>query len=73
MMLCLGLRSTSAQVYERARRQFTVDEITEAFAAAQGLALPSQLRRALRKEGRDLHGEFMRLLPVAPAPMKIQQ
>ena len=47
MMLCLALRSNAQQVYERARLQFSVEEITEGFAAARGLALPSQLRRAL--------------------------
>src|SRR3954465_12145206 len=47
MMLCLGLRSTPQRVYQRALLQFTTDEVSEAFAAARGLALPSQLRRAL--------------------------
>jgi hypothetical protein len=60
-------------VYDRAQRQFTTDEISEAFAAARGLALPSQLRRALRSEGRDLHGEFMDLLPERPRPIKVQR
>ena len=49
MMLCLALRSNAQQVYERARLQFSVEEISEAFAAARGLALPSQLRRALAR------------------------
>ena len=73
MMLCLALRSDAARVYDRARRQFSIDEITEAFAAARGLALPSQLRRALRADARDLHGDFLRLLPERPRPVKIQQ
>jgi tRNA A-37 threonylcarbamoyl transferase component Bud32/membrane-associated phospholipid phosphatase len=73
MMLCLALRSSPQQVYDRALLQFSVDEIAEAFAAARGLALPSQLRRALRAEGRDIHGEFLRLLPEKPAPIKIQR
>jgi len=73
MMLCLALRSSAQRVYDRALRQFTVDEVTEAFAAARGLALPSQLRRALRAEGRDVHGEFLRLLPERPRPVKIQR
>src|SRR5207237_9208842 len=73
MMLCLGLRSTAEQVYERALRQFSVDEISEGFAAARGLALPSQLRRALRAEGRDLHGAFLRLRPASPRPIKVQR
>ena len=73
MMLCLALRSSPQQVYDRALRQFTVDEVSEAFAAARGLALPSQLRRALRAEGRDIHGEFLRLLPERPRPIKVQR
>ncbi len=73
MMLCLGLRSNAARVYVRARLQFSVEEIAEGLAAARGLALPSQLRRALRAEGRDLHGEFVRLLPAPPRPIKVQR
>jgi tRNA A-37 threonylcarbamoyl transferase component Bud32 len=73
MMLCLALRSSPQRVYERALRQFSVDEITEGFAAARGLALPSQLRRLLREQGRDLHAEFVRLLPTAPQPIRVQR
>ena len=68
MMLCLALRSDPQQVYERAKRQFTVEEITEAFAATRGLAMPSQLRHMLQAQGRDLHAEFLDLLPERPAP-----
>jgi hypothetical protein len=50
-----------------------VEEITEGFAAARGLALPSQLRRMLRAQGRDLHAEFLRLLPSPPQPVSIQR
>ncbi len=73
MMLCLALRSSAQQVYVRALRQFTVEELSEAFAAARGLALPSQLRRALRAEGRDLQEQFLRLLPERPRPIKVQR
>jgi tRNA A-37 threonylcarbamoyl transferase component Bud32 len=73
MMLCLALRSDPATVFERAKRQFSVQEITEGFAAARGLALPSQLRHMLRAQGRDLHGEFIRLLPNSPQPVSIQR
>ncbi len=73
MMLCLALRSSPQLVYQRALRQFSVEEITEAFAAARGLALPSQLRRMIRAQGRDLHAEFVRLLPAAPQPISIQR
>jgi membrane-associated phospholipid phosphatase/tRNA A-37 threonylcarbamoyl transferase component Bud32 len=73
MMLCLALRSSPERVYGRALRQFSVEEITEGFAAARGLALPSQLRRMLRDQGRDLHAEFVRLLPDPPQPVSIQR
>jgi membrane-associated phospholipid phosphatase/tRNA A-37 threonylcarbamoyl transferase component Bud32 len=73
MMLCLALRSSAQQVYERAQRQFSVEEISEGFAAARGLALPSQLRRMLREQGRDIHGQFLQLLPQRPRPIRIQR
>jgi membrane-associated phospholipid phosphatase/tRNA A-37 threonylcarbamoyl transferase component Bud32 len=73
MMLCLALRATAEQVYQRALRQFSVQEISEGFAAARGLAMPSQLRRMLREQGRGLHAEFLRLLPERPHPIRIQR
>jgi tRNA A-37 threonylcarbamoyl transferase component Bud32 len=73
MMLCLALRSSPEQVYRRALRQFSVDEISEGFAAARGLAMPSQLRRMLRAQGRDLHADFIELLPAPPRPIPVQR
>jgi len=73
MMLCLALRSDAERVYRRALQYFTVEEISEGFAAARGLALPSQLRRMIRAQGRDLHAEFVRLLPSPPRPIRIQR
>jgi membrane-associated phospholipid phosphatase/tRNA A-37 threonylcarbamoyl transferase component Bud32 len=73
MMLCLALRSDPRLVYERALGQFSVEEITEAFAATRGLAMPSQLRHMLRAQGRDLHAEFLDLLPERPAPISNQR
>jgi tRNA A-37 threonylcarbamoyl transferase component Bud32 len=73
MMLCLALRSSPELVYRRALQYFTVEEITEGFAAARGLALPSQLRHMLRSQGRNLHAEFIRLLPTAPQPIRVQR
>jgi tRNA A-37 threonylcarbamoyl transferase component Bud32 len=73
MMLCLALRSSPRQVYQRAGRQFTDDEIAEGFAAAHGLALPSQLRHLIRAQGRDLHAEFQTLLPDRPHRISIQR
>jgi hypothetical protein len=73
MMLCLALRTSPERVYRRALRFFTVEEVTEGFAAARGLALPSQLRHLLRTAGRDLHADFTRLLPAPPQPVSIQR
>jgi tRNA A-37 threonylcarbamoyl transferase component Bud32/membrane-associated phospholipid phosphatase len=73
MMLCLALRSTPELVYRRALQYFTVEEITEGFAAARGLALPSQLRHLLRAQGRNLHAEFIHLLPSPPQPVRVQR
>src|SRR3954471_9878611 len=73
MMLCLALRTDPDQVFRRARREFSVEEITEGFAAARGLALPSQLRRMMRAQGRDLHDEFVKLLPRPPRPVSVQR
>jgi tRNA A-37 threonylcarbamoyl transferase component Bud32/membrane-associated phospholipid phosphatase len=73
MMLCLALRSSAERVYQRALQFFTVAEISEAFAVARGLALPSQLRRAIRASGRELHDEFLQLLPRRPAPVRVQR
>jgi tRNA A-37 threonylcarbamoyl transferase component Bud32 len=73
MLLVLALRSDPKRVYERALRQFSVQEVSEAFAATRGLTMPSQLRRMLRAQGRDLHGEFLRLLPEPPRPVAIQR
>jgi tRNA A-37 threonylcarbamoyl transferase component Bud32 len=73
MLLVLALRSEPRLVYERGLRQFSVEEISEAFAATRGLTMPSQLRRMLRAQGRDLHGEFLRLLPERPRPVAIQR
>jgi tRNA A-37 threonylcarbamoyl transferase component Bud32/membrane-associated phospholipid phosphatase len=73
MMLVLGLRTDAEQVYRRARKQFSDEEIAEAFAATRGLTMPSQLRRMLRQQGRDLHGDFLRLLPYRLPPVRIQR
>jgi tRNA A-37 threonylcarbamoyl transferase component Bud32 len=73
MLLVLALRSDPKRVYARALCQFSVQEIGEAFAATRGLTMPSQLRRLLRAEGRDLHAEFLQLLPERPRPIAIQR
>src|SRR3954447_13785947 len=73
MMLVLGLRTDAQRVYQRARKQFSDEEIAEAFAATRGLTMPSQLRRLLRQQGRDLHAEFLTLLPYRLPPVRIQR
>jgi tRNA A-37 threonylcarbamoyl transferase component Bud32 len=73
MLLVLALRSEPRLVYERALREFSVQEVSEAFAATRGLTMPSQLRRMLRAQGRDLHAEFLQLLPSPPRPIAIQR
>lgn len=72
MMLVLALGSTPELVYERARRQFTEDEIAEAFAASRGFTLPSQLRAEVRHDGRELMERFRELAP-AREPVAIQR
>jgi serine/threonine protein kinase len=73
MMLCLALRSDPRLVYTRTRQLFTVEEITEAFAATRGLTMPSQLRNLMKAKGHDLHAEFLELLPERPRPISIQR
>jgi membrane-associated phospholipid phosphatase/serine/threonine protein kinase len=63
MMLVLGVRTNAERVYRHALRFFTPDDIAEAFAAARGVASPSQLRAALKHDGRNLIEEFRELGP----------
>ncbi len=72
MMLVLALGSDAATVYERATAIFHPDEIGEAFAATRAVTIPSQLRNALKEDGRDLVEEFRRLAP-ARDPIAIQR
>jgi tRNA A-37 threonylcarbamoyl transferase component Bud32 len=73
MMLVLALSSDVRTVYERALLVFSVNEVAEAFAATRGLTMPSQLRRMMRSRGRDLHAEFLALLPYQLRPIAIQR
>jgi tRNA A-37 threonylcarbamoyl transferase component Bud32/membrane-associated phospholipid phosphatase len=72
MMLVLALRSDADRVYERALRYFSEDDIAEAFAAARGVASPTQLRTQLKSDGRDLLERFRELAP-AREPVSIQR
>jgi membrane-associated phospholipid phosphatase/tRNA A-37 threonylcarbamoyl transferase component Bud32 len=73
MMLVLALRTDAERVCRRARLQFSDEEIAEAFAATRGLTMPTQLRRMVRQRGRDLHAEFLQLLPHRLPPVPIQR
>jgi hypothetical protein len=72
MMLVLAVRTDAPRVYERALAFFTPDEIAEAFAAARGIASPSQLRSMLKRDGRDLVAEFRAMGP-ARRPISLQR
>jgi membrane-associated phospholipid phosphatase len=72
MMLVLGLHADPKLVVERARLMFTEDDLAEAFAAARGVASPSQLRGAMKKSDRDLLAEFRALVPERH-PIRIQR
>jgi membrane-associated phospholipid phosphatase len=72
MMLVLGLRSSPQRVYRRALAYFTPDELSEAFAATRGVASPTQLRAFLKKDPRDLLGEYRALAPSRP-PIALQR
>jgi tRNA A-37 threonylcarbamoyl transferase component Bud32 len=73
MMLVLALRTDAARVHARARVRFSDEEIAEAFAATRGLTMPTQLRRCLRADSRDLHADFLRLLPYRLPPVRMQR
>jgi tRNA A-37 threonylcarbamoyl transferase component Bud32 len=63
MMLVLAVRTDAERVYRRALTFFTPDEIAEAFAAARGVASPTQLRSVMKQDGRDLVAQFRALAP----------
>jgi membrane-associated phospholipid phosphatase len=72
MMLVLALRSDAAIVYRRALTYFSPDELAEAFAAARGVASPTQLQSSLKQDDRDLLGEFRSMAP-SRRPIAIQR
>ena len=72
MMLTLALQSDADQVYARATRVFTPEEIAEGFACAVGLAVPTQLQARLKADERPLLARFKELAP-AREPISIQR
>ena len=71
MMLVLAVRTDAQRVYQHALQYFSEGEIAEAFAATRGVASPTQLRAALKQDGRDLVAEFRALAPERQ-PVAIQ-
>ena len=59
-------------MYRHALRYFSEDEIAEAFAAARGVASPTQLRNEIKQDGRDLLEHFRKLVPERE-PVSIQR
>ena len=72
MMLVLAVRTGPQQVYRRALAYFTEAELAEAFAATRGVASPTQLRAFMKRDPRDLLGEFRALAPQRP-PIVLQR
>jgi membrane-associated phospholipid phosphatase len=72
MLLVLALRTDAERVYAAALERFTPEDVAEAFAAAHGMAIPTELQRYLKEDTRDLIGEFRRLAPERP-PISIQR
>jgi tRNA A-37 threonylcarbamoyl transferase component Bud32 len=72
MMLVLAVRTDPQRVYQRALAYFTEAELAEAFAATRGVASPTQLRAVMRRDPRDLLGEFRALAPPRP-PIILQR
>ena len=67
-----GADGRRARVHAHALRYFTADEIAEAFAAARGIASPTQLRSAMKQDGRDLLAQFRALAPER-RPISLQR
>ena len=72
MMLVLAVRTDPQRVYQRALAYFTEAELAEAFAATRGVASPTQLRAFMKRDPRDLLGEFRALAPQRP-PIVLQR
>ncbi|MGZ8614112.1 MAG: phosphatase PAP2 family protein, partial [Actinomycetota bacterium] len=71
MMLTLALQTDPDRVYERATASFTPDEISEAFACAVGMAVPTELSGRLKQDPRPIMDRFKELAPPHE-PVSIQ-
>ena len=72
MLLTLALGSDPETVYRLALERFDAEEVAEAFAASRGVTIPTQLRRMLADDGRDLPSAFRALAPPHD-PISIQR
>ena len=72
MLLTLALQSDPDRVYERATQVFTPDEIAEALASAQGMAIPTQLSARLKADPRPVMQRLKELAPTR-TPIPIQR
>jgi hypothetical protein len=72
MMLTLALQTDPDRVYEHATTFFSPDEIAEAFACAEGMAVPTELSRRLKADPRPIMSRFKDLAPQH-APVSIQR
>jgi len=76
MMLILGMKSTPENVYQRALQFFAPEDLAEAFAAGQGVTIPTQSRSMLadlkKTKGIDLLARFRALAPPHE-PISIQR
>jgi len=72
MMMTLALQTDPDRVYARATTIFTPDEISEGFASAVGLAVPTQVQQRLKEDPRPILQRFKELAP-ARQPVSIQR
>ena len=67
MMIILALRTSPEEVYDRALKYFSPDDIAEAFATMRSITIPSQSRSSLaivkKNEGVDIVEGFRQLAP----------
>jgi hypothetical protein len=71
MLTTLALQADPDRVYRRAVGPFTPEELSEAFASAVGLAIPTELRSRLKADPRPILPRFKELAPPH-APVSIQ-
>lgn len=72
MMLVMALSTDADRVYMRATRVFTPDDVAEAVASAQGMAIPTELSAKMKQDGRPLLERLRELAPPHP-PVSIQR